>query len=110
MQAVSFVITQFITDTSAVQRVLNALQRTRLSRGLVTQPLPHLPSASCLSFSVFLCVAESSLLAGEVVRAYGVGEEPNNTTAAKPGLLYITQYSLLSCNSLVEIGLKIISI
>ncbi len=47
-------------------------------------PLPPLPSASCLSFSVFLCVAG---------RAYwremgdGVGEEPNHTTARKSGPL-----------------------
>ncbi len=43
------------------QRVLNDLYRVRLSRRcmiwLLLHPLTSLPSASCLSFSVFLCVA-----------------------------------------------------
>ncbi len=60
---------------------------------LAPPPLfPPLPSASCLSFSVFLCV---------VVQAYwrerreGVGEEPNHTLARKPCPLSIIQYSLV---------------
>jgi hypothetical protein len=46
-------------QTGAEQRVLNNLQRTRLSRGRLLWPLPilpPLPSDSCLSFLVFLCV------------------------------------------------------
>jgi hypothetical protein len=39
-----------------------------------------LPSANCLSFSVFLC-RRSSLLTGE---GEGVGQEPNHTAAKKP--------------------------
>ncbi len=44
------------------QRVLNDLGRTRLSRrrmnGFLPHPLLPRPSASCLSFSAFLCVAD----------------------------------------------------
>jgi hypothetical protein len=43
-------------------------------------PLP-LTSVSCLSFSVFLCVAVQACGRGDV----GVGEEPNHSTARKPG-------------------------
>ncbi len=57
----------------------------------VAPPPPSLPSAICLSFSVFPCVAG---------RAYWgerweerVGEEPNHMTARKPGLL---QYNALT--------------
>jgi hypothetical protein len=49
------------------------------------------PSASCLSFSVFLCVA------GRVYwqqRGEGEGKEPNHMTARKPGPLQMSQYSL----------------
>ncbi len=43
---------------------------------------PNFPAASCLSFSVFLCVAGRTCWRerGEGVR---VGEEPNYTTARK---------------------------
>jgi hypothetical protein len=44
------------------------------------------PSTSCLSFSFFLCMdtGQSSLLTGEREEAR-VGQEPNHTTARKPG-------------------------
>ncbi len=58
----------------------------------LAHPLPLLPSASCLSFSAFLCVAG---------RAYWrergwevVGMESNHTTARKPGHLWLIHYSL----------------
>jgi hypothetical protein len=48
------------------QRVLNDLQRTRLSCGRMNWLLAHpLPSASCLSFSLFLCAAAVKLERGE---------------------------------------------
>ncbi len=45
-------------------------------------PRPFLPSASCLSFPVFLCVAGWAYLRKG---RKGVGEEPNHTTAREPG-------------------------
>jgi hypothetical protein len=55
-------------------------------------PTPHLPYASCLSFSVFLCVAGRASTDGRE----GVGEEPNHTTAErKTDPLEIIQYSLI---------------
>ncbi len=51
--------------------------------------LPPVPSASCLSFSVFQCASLVEITEGE-----GVGEEPNYTTARNPGLLLFDQYSL----------------
>ncbi len=47
-------------------------------------PLPPLPSESCLSFSVFLCVAGGAY--GRE-KGEGVCVEPNQTTARKSGLL-----------------------
>ncbi len=54
-------------------------------------PLPPLPSASCLSFSAFLCATahRSSLLTKE-----GRGWGPNRMTTRKPAPLQIFQYSL----------------
>ncbi len=48
-----------IASHTSRQRVLNDFQRTRLFCGHMNPapPTPPLPSASCLSFSVFLCVA-----------------------------------------------------
>jgi hypothetical protein len=43
---------------------------------------PRLPSATCLSFSVFLCVAVRAFWRE---RGEGMGEEPNQLTAIKPG-------------------------
>jgi hypothetical protein len=53
------------------------------------------PTPNCLSFLAFLCVASRAY--SEVVReeGKGVGEEPNHTTARKPGPLKIIQYSLV---------------
>jgi hypothetical protein len=72
-------LTQQVCKT---QRVLKDLQRTRLSRHHTIWLLPdHLPTSppASLSFSVFLWVAG---------RAYeGLVEEPNYTTARKPGPL-----------------------
>ncbi len=69
------------------QRLMNDSQRTRLSCGrmiqLLANPFPPLPSTSCLPFSQSSCVAGRR----------GVGEEPNHTTARKPGHLLIIQYS-----------------
>jgi hypothetical protein len=50
-------------------------------------PSPSLPSSSCLSFSVFLCVAGLAYWRERE-------EEPNHTKAKKSGPLYIIQYSL----------------
>ncbi len=54
-------------------------------------PPPPLLLASFLSFSVFLCVAHGAYWweGGK-----WVGEEPNHTTARKPGPGWIIQYSL----------------
>ncbi len=52
-------------------------------------PSPHLPLACCLFFLVF----RTNVLTGEGERG---SEEPNHTTARKPGPLLIIQYSLLS--------------
>jgi hypothetical protein len=56
-------------------------------------PPPPLPSASCLSFSVFLCTAGRAELTDRRGER-GAGEEPNHTTARKPGPLCIVRYSL----------------
>ncbi len=58
---------------------------------LFPHPLPPLLSASCMSFSFFLC-HRSSLLTGE---GEGVGEELNHKTSRKPDPLHIN-HSLLS--------------
>ncbi len=48
-------------------------------------PFPPLRSASCLSFSVFLCVAGRAYWREK--RGDGLGDKPNHTTARKPGPL-----------------------
>jgi hypothetical protein len=57
---------------------------------LGSSPTLSLPvsSETCLSFSVFLCVAGQARVGEEV------GVEPNQTTTRKPGPLKIIQYSL----------------
>jgi hypothetical protein len=67
------VIMTLPTVHSDIQRVLHDLSRTRLSRCPLIWLLPHpspLPSASCLSFLVFLCVAGLANWGGG-----GVGED-----------------------------------
>jgi hypothetical protein len=79
------------------QRVLNDLWRTMNSCGRKIRLLAYpLPSASCLSFSVFLRVVELPAVELPVGRGGdGVGEKRNHdTTARKPGPLKIIQYSL----------------
>ncbi len=49
---------------------------------------PSLPSASCLSFTVLLCVSGRE-------KGEEVGVEPNHATARKPGPLYIVKYLML---------------
>jgi hypothetical protein len=65
-------------------------------------PFRPLPAESCLSFSVFQCVAGKREERGE--RGEGVGEELNHTTARKPGPLSIIQNSLLRNKSRVWVG------
>jgi hypothetical protein len=53
-------LSYYMIRESEDQRVLNNVQRTRLSCGCMIWLLPHTPpspEASCLSFSDFLCVA-----------------------------------------------------
>ncbi len=65
------------------QRVLNDLQITRLSRHRTISPTPFPSPVSKLSLFLSLPLCRlSSLRMGE-----GVGEEPNHTTAKKPGPL-----------------------
>ncbi len=52
---------------------------------------PPLSSASCISFSVFLCVPDRAWGGGG---GGGMGVDPNHTTARKPGPLNIIQYFL----------------
>jgi hypothetical protein len=70
-----------------LQRVLNDLKGIRLSRRrmiwLFSPPPFPIPSASCLSFSVCLCVAAPV----ELNDRRG-GKEPNYTAVRKPGLIY----------------------
>ncbi len=55
-------------------------------------PSSHLPPASCFSFLVFhVCRPSISLTRNGQEEG---GEEPNHTTARKPGPLYIIKYSL----------------
>ncbi len=54
---------------------------------LLAHPLPPSPSAICLSFSVFLNVTGRAYCR-EMAAGKGVGEEPNHTTARKPGPLH----------------------
>ncbi len=63
----------------------------RLVGSSPTPPLP-LPSASCLSFSVFLSV---TCQASWRERLEGVGEEPNDRTSRKLGPLLTIQYCLV---------------
>ncbi len=58
---------------------------------LLPHPIPPRPSASCLSFSIFLCVPARAFWRE---RGKGVGEEPNHTTTRKLGPLLIIQYSV----------------
>ncbi len=74
------------------QRVLSNLQRTRLSVWLLPPPQPPLLSKNYLSFTVFLCVA-SRAYGWERGKGRGMWEEPNQTTARKPGPLWFIQYS-----------------
>ncbi len=52
--------------------------------GFGSSPTLFPPWASCLSFSVFFCVSPIELIQE---RGEGVSEEPNHTTARKPGAL-----------------------
>jgi hypothetical protein len=56
-------------------------------------PSPPLPSARCLYFSVFLCVASAVMYWRNREREV-VGKETNHTTARQPAPLYIIQFSL----------------
>jgi hypothetical protein len=57
---------------------------------LAHSPPPPFPSASWLSFSVFLCAGRTYWRE----RGGGMGAEPNLTTARRPDPLWIIQYSL----------------
>ncbi len=75
-------------------------KRARLSRrrllGSCPTPSHHHLSSSCLSFSVFLCVAGRAYWQERGVEwECGGGGEPNHTTARKPCPLKIIQYSLV---------------
>jgi len=63
---------------------------------LLPHPLDPFPLASCLSFSVFLCVSSVEITEGR--GEGGGGQEPNNTVR-KPGPLLIIQCSLHSGGS-----------
>ncbi len=72
--AVETLYTFFLTQT---QKVLNDLERTRLSRRNMNWLLPHPSPPQVVSLS------------GELAdgRGVGVGKEPNQTKARKPGHL-----------------------
>jgi hypothetical protein len=57
---------------------------------LLPTPSLSFPSASCLSFSVFLCVASSSL-------RMGGGNKSYDAEKAWSSIQYIIKYSLVSC-------------
>jgi len=87
-----FYVNQSMTKTTYPREYLNGFLRTKPTRPSYDlapppSPLPPLPSASCLSFSVFFCVAYGR---GGRER----GKEPNHTTSRKLGPLQIAQYSL----------------
>jgi hypothetical protein len=70
------------------QRMLNDIQRTRLSRGRklwhLAHPLPPVPSVSST------CDSEETEKERQLTNrrgGKGIGEEPNQTTTGKPGLL-----------------------
>ncbi len=65
--------------------------RRRVVWLIPSPPPPPLPSASCLSLKVFLCVAGRAYWPK---RGKGVGEEPNQTTERKPNPLRIIHYCL----------------
>jgi hypothetical protein len=67
-----------------------ALLRSCRMIPLLAHPFPPLPSASCLSFTVILCVAGRAYRSGE-----GVGEEANHTTARNPGPLQYKSFKTL---------------
>ncbi len=73
------------------QRVLNGLQRTRLIIRLLAHPLPPSPISKLSLFLSLPMCRRSGLLTRD---GEGVGEEPNHTTARKPGPLWIIQYCL----------------
>ncbi len=79
---------------TAHQRLQSDLQRTRLSRHrliwLLPRPLSSLPSASCFSFSAFLCVADRAYWR---YKGEGVWEQIYHTTARMPGPI---NHSILS--------------
>jgi hypothetical protein len=67
---------------------LNDVQSTRLPYDLLPCSPPY-PLSRQQVVSVFLCVS------GGIIDGRGEGEEPNYTTARKPGPLQIIQYSLV---------------
>ncbi len=76
------------------QRIFNDLKRARLSHRRMIWLLPHFISPLPLAvnkLSQSSCVSPFELTGGRWERKV---EEPNNTTARKPGPLLIIQYSL----------------
>jgi hypothetical protein len=79
------------------QRIPNDSQRSRLSRRVMNWLLFHLPlplpSASYLSFSVFLCVRGRACW--QDGRGCGEGAKSYDSAARKPSLLWIIEYSMV---------------
>jgi hypothetical protein len=87
------------TYLTSTQRVLNGLQRTRLSRRrmILFLPLPPPPSPVSkfdLRHTGRLRKRDKLVTGSQGIK--GVGEEPNRTTTKKHGPLSKIQYSLLS--------------
>jgi hypothetical protein len=82
-------------DLGRGQRVLNYIQRTKLSRcrmiRLLPHPLPPLTTESCLSFLVFMCVADRASWRDMGGRG-GQGTESYDREKAWPSI----NYSILS--------------
>ncbi len=82
---------------TAHQRLQSDLQRTRLSRHrliwLLPRPLSSLPSASCFSFSAFLCVAGGAYWR---IGGRGLGGRSHIIRLRESLVLQSIQYSLLS--------------
>ncbi len=75
-------------------RPLTKLSCVRMIRLLALPLPPSFPSATCFSFSVFLCVAGRAYWRERRREGVGVDLEPKHTTARKPGPLYSIQHFL----------------